>query len=78
MLVRGGESPAYLLWSQSGKKRHERTPMPSNQTISVHHLIEDAGERSVARYERFDTRDVLRPPPVSLGAHAAIAPGADA
>ncbi len=50
--VGGGEAAIDLIAAERGKHAEERLPMRAHPAVAIHHLVENAGERPVARDER--------------------------
>jgi hypothetical protein len=74
MAIGGAESPADLFRAQTGKHGQQRVPMRAHPTIAVHHLVERAGERLIARQQLLDLIGFLLRGAVERGGHAAIRP----
>ena len=64
MAIGGGEAAADLLRPQRREHGEQRLPMRPHAAVAVHHLVEDAGQRAVARQQRLDV--VLREGAVAL------------
>ena len=47
--IGGGKPTRKLLWTQPGEHGEQRLPMGTHAPVAVHHLIENAGQRAIAR-----------------------------
>ena len=70
MAIGGGETSAELLRPQRREHRQQRLPMGPHPAVAVHHLVENARQRSIARQQRRDI--ALRRLAVAPPGHAAI------
>ena len=70
MAIGGGETCAELLRPQRREHRQQRLPMGPHAAVAVHHLVENARQRSIARQQRRDI--ALRRLAVAPPGHAAI------
>ena len=70
MAIGGGETCAELLRPQRREHRQQRLPMGPHAAVAVHHLVENARQRSIARQQRRDI--VLRRLAVAPPGHLAI------
>ena len=47
--IGGGEAPAELVWTQSRQHGQQRLPVGPHAPLAVHHLVEGARRRTIAR-----------------------------
>jgi hypothetical protein len=73
--VGGGEAPIDLLRPQRRKQAEQRLPVRAYAAVAIDHLVEDAGQRTIAREQRLEIvlRDILAfRRAVALGCHPSL------